>query len=52
MTHECLLSSDDTQEPKTSKPLSYQIDLLSYYAKEALRARNNTEAIRLYERCK
>ena len=39
------------REPRRPKPLPYQLDLLSYYAKEALRARNTTEAIRIYQRC-
>lgn len=39
------------KEPRSPKPLPYQLDLLSYYAKEALRARNTSEAVRIYERC-
>jgi hypothetical protein len=39
------------KEPRRPKPLPYQLDLLSYYAKEALRARNTTEAVRIYQRC-
>ena len=39
------------REPKRPKPLPYQLDLLSYYAKEALKKRNIPEAVRIYKRC-
>lgn len=39
------------REPREPKPLPYQLDLLTYYAKEALRKRNVPEAARIYQRC-
>lgn len=39
------------QEPQRPRALPVQLDLLTYYAKEALKARNVTEAIRIYQQC-
>jgi hypothetical protein len=41
----------DTQKPEKPRPHRIAMDLLSFYAKEALRARNLTEALALYHRC-
>lgn len=42
----------DVQESQRNRPIPLQLDLLTYYAKEALRARNTSEAIRIYQKCR
>mmetsp|Transcript_9723 Transcript_9723/g.13650 ORF Transcript_9723/g.13650 Transcript_9723/m.13650 type:complete len:569 (-) Transcript_9723:13-1719(-) len=51
-----LLDKYDKQVPgpaegHAARPLPINVDLLSYMAKEAMRKRNSSEAVRLYRRC-